>query len=144
MSARTTDHASARTVSVSTSGNRWLPSRAAASAAFVTALSSCRNDPGPGRPRARSRFHAADRLGAPFEQVWPVLDQPLITERTIGLLVGKEGEHDVTPRHHPVMPEPARETPQPPAGLAAASAGTPGRQAAMSVHCGVLTASGNG
>ena len=48
----------ARTVSVRVSGKVWLPSRATASATLVTALSSCRNEPCPGLPRAFSRIQA--------------------------------------------------------------------------------------
>ena len=54
-----------RTVWVSVSGNVWFPSRATASATLVTALSSCRNEPWPGLPRARSRIQAM-----PFSAVW--------------------------------------------------------------------------
>ena len=54
-----------RTVSVRVSGNVWLPSRATASATFVTALSSWRNEPWPGLPRARSRIQAM-----PFSADW--------------------------------------------------------------------------
>ena len=48
------------TDSVSTSGKRWRPSRATASARIVTAFSSWIIDPCPGRDRTRSRIQAID------------------------------------------------------------------------------------
>ena len=52
--------------------------------------------------RQREAADLPDRLGAPLEQVGPVLDQPLRPVRAARLLVGDEREHDVARRHHPV------------------------------------------
>ena len=49
-----------RTVSVSTRGKRWRPTRATASDRMVTAFSSCSIEPCPGRERTRSFIQAID------------------------------------------------------------------------------------
>ena len=55
--------------------------------------------------REREPADLPDRLGAPREEVRPVLHQPLRAERPTRLLVGDEREDEVARRHHAVAPE---------------------------------------
>jgi hypothetical protein len=52
--------------------------------------------------RQREAADLADRLGAALEQLRVVLHQPLGAEDAPGLLVGHEGQHDVTGGLRPV------------------------------------------
>ena len=49
--------------------------------------------------------HLADRLRDALEEVGPVVDQPAGTAEAAGLLVGEEGEDQVSPRHDAVALE---------------------------------------